>query len=524
MRIRTTDDWVSIIHGDIRGHFLVDNAIHALLISKLFGITLPSELHDDNTEHESESLILDSSTADTENNVLIEATDLYDQLLAGDVSVNFVCENTILDRVQHALATHIKSLENLRTAVLWIQYCEMIQLLRKFIKAEMTGNWEHHLQSVRDMLPYFAAAGHSLYAKSGYVYITSMQNLEDTHPEVFHQFKACHHVFRRSDRYWAGLSTDLVIEQILMRSVKSSGGLTRGRGMGEAQRAEWLLSMPACADINNAMVDLSGVGFHTSDQHKEVCHARKERDKKDITSILSFLTDRNPFLDDPSLRNIDTGTTADRRVNADITKEIGTNIIQSMSGQNILNITFKRSQQVITLSTKTSIKIDGEPIQVDPQRLFQRITTTANTHFEDPSDIFKYELCCFPSSLFDSGGLLREAHNTVSNTDNKRSFLNLLSTKLCENGCTTINAKEDADVLIVQTALELANTCDVVLIGEDTDLLVLFVIMQIYIQTKYTSNQNQNKQWQEKLEYGTSQKQRLYWEKKFADYFQLYMQ
>ena len=341
------------ILDDIRGHFLVDNAIHALLISKLFGITLPSELHDDNTEHESESLILDTSTADTENNVLIEATDLYDQLLAGDVSVNFVCENTILDRVQHALATHIKSLENLRTAVLWIQYCEMI-LLRKFIKAERTGNWELHLQSVRDMLPYFAAAGHSLYAKSAYIYITSMQNLEDTHPEVFHQFKACHHVVRRSDQYWAGLSTDLVIEQVLqyhqllfqrltMRSVKSSGGLTRGRGMGEAQRAEWLLSMHACADINNAMVDLSGVGFHTSDQHKEVSHARKERDKKDITSILSFLTDRNPFLDDPSLRNIDTGTTADRRVNADRTKEIGTNIIQSMSGQNILNFTYKIS-------------------------------------------------------------------------------------------------------------------------------------------------------------------------------------
>ena len=60
-----------------------------------------------------------------------------------------------------------------------------------------------------------------------------------------------------------------MIEQVLMRSVKSSGGLTRCQGMGEAQRAEWLLSMPACADINNAMVELTGVGFHTSDQHKE---------------------------------------------------------------------------------------------------------------------------------------------------------------------------------------------------------------------------------------------------------------
>ena len=55
--------------------------------------------------------------------------------------------------------------------------------------------------------------------------------------------------------------------------------------------------------------------------------------KKDITSILSFLTDRNPFLDDPSLRNIDTGTTADSRVNADRAKEIGTNISASNNTQ-----------------------------------------------------------------------------------------------------------------------------------------------------------------------------------------------
>lgn len=31
------------------------------------------------------------------------------------------------------------------------------------------------------------------------------------------------HVIRRSDRYWAGLSADLVIEQEFMRAMKSSG-------------------------------------------------------------------------------------------------------------------------------------------------------------------------------------------------------------------------------------------------------------------------------------------------------------
>jgi len=33
-------------------------------------------------------------------------------------------------------------------------------------------------------------------------------------------------------------------------------------------RLIWLLSMPACADVNNAMQNLTGVMCHTSDQHK----------------------------------------------------------------------------------------------------------------------------------------------------------------------------------------------------------------------------------------------------------------
>ena len=53
-----------------------------------------------------------------------------------------------------------------------------------------------------------------------------MFKLELDHPEVYRHFKAGHHVLRRTDRVWGGLSTDLTIEQILMRSVKSSGGLT----------------------------------------------------------------------------------------------------------------------------------------------------------------------------------------------------------------------------------------------------------------------------------------------------------
>lgn len=42
------------------------------------------------------------------------------------------------------------------------------------------------------------------------------------------------HAIRRNNRYWAGLWTDLIIEQVMMCSIKSRGGLTRGRGITES--------------------------------------------------------------------------------------------------------------------------------------------------------------------------------------------------------------------------------------------------------------------------------------------------
>ena len=54
------------------------------------------------------------------------------------------------------------------------------------------------------------------------------------------------------------MSTDLAIEQELMSSVNKTGGLTRGRDMIKLQRAKWLLSKPACAEIKRAIHSLSG--------------------------------------------------------------------------------------------------------------------------------------------------------------------------------------------------------------------------------------------------------------------------
>jgi len=117
-----------------------------------------------------------------------------------------------------------------------------------------------------------------------------MQSLNTVHPDVHQSFMSGLHVICRSDRCWAGLSTDLVIEQVLMRSLKTIGGLTRETGISETQRLVWLLSMPMCAKISCAMQALSSVEYSTSEQHVDMSKSRKSRDTEETLKVLQFMT------------------------------------------------------------------------------------------------------------------------------------------------------------------------------------------------------------------------------------------
>ena len=68
-------------------------------------------------------------------------------------------------------------------------------------------------------------------------------------------FQQGYYTIKRSDRFSAGLWVDLAIEQSLMRTAKSRGGLTRGREMTELVRLLWVLSGHKCAEVHEAMTN-----------------------------------------------------------------------------------------------------------------------------------------------------------------------------------------------------------------------------------------------------------------------------
>ena len=136
-----------------------------------------------------------------------------------------------------------------------------------------------------------------------------------------------------------------------MRSLKTTGGLTRGSGISDVQRAIWLLSKPISLEYGTRMEELSNVLYVTSEQHKTATPSRLKRDREDFQKIQEKLKEFSPFSDDNTLRNIINGVVAAKNVNVDDCFKIGSALIKKMEHQSIFKFSFKRSHKVKNLST-----------------------------------------------------------------------------------------------------------------------------------------------------------------------------
>ena len=99
------------------------------------------------------------------------------------------CHADVVLRIKELLRNKTESLKSSsRTAVLWLQYMDMVDILRKFLRAERTGNWALHLEAISEMLPFMAASGHNLDTKSARIYVQRMCKLQEEHPDVYQRF------------------------------------------------------------------------------------------------------------------------------------------------------------------------------------------------------------------------------------------------------------------------------------------------------------------------------------------------
>ena len=67
-----------------------------------------------------------------------------------------------------------------------------------------------------------------------------MAKLPEQHPWLYEKYLEGAHAVERTGHCFNGLGSDVVIEQTLMCSLKSRGGLTHGRGLSESVRQQWV--------------------------------------------------------------------------------------------------------------------------------------------------------------------------------------------------------------------------------------------------------------------------------------------
>ena len=79
-----------------------------------------------------------------------------------------------------------------------------------------------------------------------------------------------------------------------------------------------------------------------------------------------------------------------------------------------------------------------------------------------------------PTVAFDSSMVAKvKKEEFLANKVNKQKFILHLGERLQQSECTVNRAAGDADLLIAQTAIQSARSLSTVLVGDDTDLLVL---------------------------------------------------
>ena len=195
----------------------------------------------------------------------------------------------------------------------------------------------------------------------------------------------------------------MTIEQVLMRAMKTTVGLTGGRGLTDSTLSRLVLAIPACGHISDAVEQYAEVSSAIPEQHIDLREPRKVRDKSDVDKIIDWFTAHSPFHQTPTeLISLSTGIVADDETNCEQAYEFGLSEMGKLTGQTFIDVHYSRKRRVKSLATSTmGVKLRNDVVDVNPQQLFNRIICVIRSD-ADLADCFKYELSPTSASLFDN--------------------------------------------------------------------------------------------------------------------------
>ena len=179
----------------------------------------------------------------------------------------------------------------------------------------------------------------------------------------------------------------MIIEQSIMKSMKTDGGVARGRSTQESVMSKWVYGMHAMNTVCEGLEDLANVKMDTTDQHVDASDSRVKRDIEDVKKLLEWFLLHDPFPEVKKIMSIASGVVGDEKINCHNAREVGIASMTGMIGQTFNNIKLKRADKVLPLLTISSaIKVHDEKVPIDSVLLFQHMSITKT--FEDELEKF----------------------------------------------------------------------------------------------------------------------------------------
>ena len=298
----------------------------------------------------------------------------------------------------------------------WSSYIDMVQGLLLFQRGTREGDWELHLSSLRQLLPWFFAYDRMNYARYLPAYISEMERLPESHPTIYNSFLEGEFVIQRQDRYgFSQIACDLAIEQTCNRDSKTNGGM-KGLTLNKGAVNRWLLSHHHRAAIMKECKLMAGRDENERSR-KDLDVARMERDEKILQNLVATIQSMvNPFLyEGEDLISISSGCVAPKDTKDDLTGayNIGRSCAEAFVETRMKCETDKiflpiKTNKLKTFSTigKTSIsKTKCETLSLKTTSdMFNRLLIIGRTREVDLKELLSYALMPVPMSLGTSDG------------------------------------------------------------------------------------------------------------------------
>jgi hypothetical protein len=111
------------------------------------------------------------------------------------------------------------------TAQIWINYCDSVRILLRFLEAVEENNLDLYIDSLYAMSSLLFSSDHLNYARYLPMYYLQLRQLVDTNPDVRKVLEKYGISVARSQVPACRNAIDLTIEQTINRSAKTSGGI-----------------------------------------------------------------------------------------------------------------------------------------------------------------------------------------------------------------------------------------------------------------------------------------------------------